>query len=43
MEDNKKTSRRKFLDKGLKLGLASAIGGIGLSKITTRNINDRNP
>jgi len=36
MEDNNKTSRRKFLDKGLKLGLATAIGGIGLSKITSK-------
>lgn len=38
MEDNKKSSRRKFLDKGLKLGLVTAIGGIGLSKITS-NLN----
>ncbi|MCK5400887.1 MAG: 4Fe-4S dicluster domain-containing protein, partial [Flavobacteriaceae bacterium] len=36
MEDNNKNSRRKFLDKGLKLGLVTAIGGIGLSKITSR-------
>ena len=36
MEDNNKNSRRKFLDKGLKLGLATAIGGIGLSKITSK-------
>ena len=35
MENNDKKSRRKFLDKGLKLGLATAIGGIGLSKITS--------
>lgn len=34
MEENNKTSRRKFLDKGLKLGIATAIGGIGLSKIS---------
>lgn len=37
MEDNNKNSRRKFLDKGLKLGLAATIGGIGLSKITKLN------
>jgi len=36
MEDNNKSSRRKFLDKGLKLGLATAIGGYGLSKITSK-------
>ncbi|RLD28678.1 MAG: 4Fe-4S dicluster domain-containing protein [Bacteroidetes bacterium] len=36
MEDNNKNSRRKFLDKGLKLGLVTAIGGIGLSKIATK-------
>ena len=37
MEDNIKNSRRKFLDKGLKLGLVTAIGGIGLSKISKLN------
>jgi molybdopterin-containing oxidoreductase family iron-sulfur binding subunit len=36
MKDNNKNSRRKFLDKGLKLGLVTAIGGIGLSKITSK-------
>ena len=36
MEDNNKNSRRKFLDKGLKLGLVTAIGGIGLSKLATK-------
>lgn len=35
MEDNKK-SRRKFLDKGLKIGLAGVIGGVGLSKFTAK-------
>jgi Fe-S-cluster-containing dehydrogenase component len=35
MENDKKNSRRKFLDKGLKLGLISTIGGIGLSKIVS--------
>jgi molybdopterin-containing oxidoreductase family iron-sulfur binding subunit len=41
MEDNTKNSRRKFLDKGLKLGLATAIGGIGLSKLTGK-LNAKN-
>jgi molybdopterin-containing oxidoreductase family iron-sulfur binding subunit len=36
MEDNNKNSRRKFLDKGLKLGLVTAIGGIGLSKLANK-------
>jgi Fe-S-cluster-containing dehydrogenase component len=36
MEDNKLKSRRKFLDKGLKLGLITAISGIGLSKIASK-------
>ncbi|MBL4938796.1 MAG: 4Fe-4S dicluster domain-containing protein [Lutibacter sp.] len=36
MEKNKKKSRRKFLDKGLKLGLAAAIGGIGLAKLSSK-------
>ena len=36
MEDNNKNSRRKFLDKGLKLGLVTAIGGIGISKLATK-------
>jgi len=36
MEENNKSSRRKFLGKGLKLGLATAIGGVALSKITTK-------
>ncbi len=36
MEDNIKKTRRKFLDKGLKLGLVTAIGGVGLSKIGSK-------
>jgi len=36
MENSNKNSRRKFLDKGLKLGLVTAIGGIGLSKIVSK-------
>ena len=36
MEDKNKSSRRKFLDKGLKLGIVGAIGGFGLSKITSK-------
>ncbi len=35
MENNKK-SRRKFLDKGLKLGLVTALGGVGLSKLVSK-------
>lgn len=34
MKDNNNKSRRKFLDKGLKLGIATAIGSIGLSKLS---------
>ena len=48
MENNNKNSRRKFLDKGLKLGFITAISGIGLSKIiskssanTPNNSNDK--
>ena len=37
MEDNNKNSRRKFLDKGLKIGLATAIGGFAISKISKLN------
>ena len=36
MEDNSNNSRRKFLDKGLKLGLVTVLGGIGLSKLTSK-------
>jgi molybdopterin-containing oxidoreductase family iron-sulfur binding subunit len=36
MKTNNKNSRRKFLDNGMKLGIATAIGGIGLSKITSK-------
>jgi len=36
MGENKKNSRRKFLDNGLKLGLITAIGGIGLSKLASK-------
>ena len=36
MEDSNKNQRRKFLDKGLKLGLAATIGGLGLSKLTSK-------
>jgi len=36
MEDKNKNSRRKFLDKGLKIGLATAIGSIGISKLTSK-------
>lgn len=36
MKNINKKSRRKFLDHGLKLGIATAIGGIGLSKIASK-------
>ena len=36
MEKNNKNSRRKFLDKSLKLGVATALGGIVLSKLSTK-------
>jgi len=36
MENNNKNSRRKFLDKGLKLGLVTVIGGIGLTKFASK-------
>ena len=35
MEDKNKNSRRKFLNKGLKIGLATAIGGVGLTKVAS--------
>ncbi len=36
MGDKNISSRRKFLDKGIKLGLVTAISGIGLSKIVSK-------
>tara|TARA_R110001583_G_scaffold11264_5_gene51253 strand:- start:2886 stop:3866 length:981 start_codon:yes stop_codon:yes gene_type:complete len=36
MKNNTKNSRRKFLDKGLKLGIVTAIGGIGLTKLASK-------
>jgi len=36
MGDTTKKERRKFLDKSLKLGIAAAIGGLGISKITSK-------
>ncbi|RED44724.1 4Fe-4S dicluster domain-containing protein [Seonamhaeicola aphaedonensis] len=36
MEEDNKNSRRKFLDKGLKIGVIGAIGGLGLSKISSK-------
>ncbi|MGB5227273.1 MAG: 4Fe-4S dicluster domain-containing protein, partial [Eudoraea sp.] len=36
MGDNSKKERREFLDKSLKLGIAAAIGGLGISKITSK-------
>ena len=36
MENENKNTRRKFLDKGLKIGLATVIGGLGLTKLTSK-------
>ena len=36
MGDLNKKERRKFLDKGLKVGIAAALGGLGISKITSK-------
>ena len=36
MKNNNTDSRRKFLDKGLKLGLITAVGAIGLTKIASK-------
>ena len=36
MSKNNKNSRRKFLDKGLKVGLVTALSGIGISKIASK-------
>lgn len=38
MEESDKSARRKFLDKGLKLGFAAALGGLGLTKVA-QNLN----
>jgi len=35
-ENSKNNSRRKFLNKGLKISLATAIGGFGLSKLNSK-------
>ena len=37
MENTNNNSRRKFLDKGLKLGFVSIVGGFGLSKIISKS------
>jgi molybdopterin-containing oxidoreductase family iron-sulfur binding subunit len=36
MEDNTKKTRRTFLDRGLKIGIAGVLGGIGLSKLSAK-------
>jgi molybdopterin-containing oxidoreductase family iron-sulfur binding subunit len=36
MGDTTKKERRKFLDKGLKVGIAAALGGLGISRITSK-------
>ena len=38
MEESDKNARRKFLDKGLKLGFAAALGGLGITKVA-QNLN----
>ena len=43
MADNNKNTRRYFLGNGLKLGLATALGSIGLAKYTSKlNANTDN-
>lgn len=42
MEENNNNSRRKFLDKGLKLGVATAIGGVAISEISKLNAKSNN-
>ena len=42
MEDNKNESRRKFLDTGIKLGLAAAVGGLAISKISKLSAKSNN-
>lgn len=41
MKNNNTDSRRKFLDNGLKLGLITAVGAIGLTKIASK-LNAKN-
>jgi molybdopterin-containing oxidoreductase family iron-sulfur binding subunit len=41
MKNNNTDSRRKFLDKGLKLGLITAVGAVGLTKIASK-LNAKN-
>jgi len=36
MGKSNKNARRKFLDKGLKLGFATALGGIGITKLAQK-------
>ena len=43
MEYNNKESRRKFLDKGIKIGLATVVGGVGLSKLGSNLLAKPNP
>ena len=41
MEDNTKKSRRDFINKSLKLGAVTALGGLGLAKLTS-SLNAKN-
>jgi len=43
MKKNDNNSRRKFLNNGIKIGLATAIGGIGLTKIASKLNAKTNP
>jgi molybdopterin-containing oxidoreductase family iron-sulfur binding subunit len=43
MKKNDNNSRRKFLNNGIKVGLAAAIGGIGLTKIASKLNAKTNP
>lgn len=42
MKEKSKKTRRSFLSKGLKLGLLATVGGVGVSKITSKNKSHTN-
>ncbi|MFH4963438.1 4Fe-4S dicluster domain-containing protein [Gaetbulibacter sp. M235] len=42
MEEKNNESRRNFLDKGIKLGLAAAVGGLAISKISKLSAKSSN-
>lgn len=43
MDENNKKTRRTFLDRGLKLGVAGVLGGIGLSKLSAKFSEEKSP